>query len=154
MCKHRLFIQNVYRHMCIYVSWEATSLYWFHCHVVNQWGNSLRPENSCSRFLVRGMPGQTSTVEGHLNPGLFNPKLQPQTPDFSTMNFSIPDFSTMNFKPWGWNVWGWKVHSLKIHGWKVWDWKVPFAHGVEEFLIEKSGVEKFMVEKSGVEAWG
>jgi hypothetical protein len=68
-----------------------------------------------------------STVEGHLKPGLFNPKLQPRT--FSSQA-SNPSFNPGLFN-----------HEL-------------FNPMVQKFMVEKSGIEKFMVEKSGVERSG
>ena len=65
---------------------------------------------------------QTQTVEGHLNPGLFNPKLQPQT--FQSWTLQPRTFQSWFFEPWGWKLHGWKVRGWKVHGWKVWGWSL------------------------------
>ena len=57
------------------------------------------------------------SVKGHLNLGLFNPKLQPQT-------FQPWIFEPWTFHPHGSKNHGWKVQCCKVYGWKVLDWKV------------------------------
>ena len=79
----------------------------------------------------------TAAVEGHLNPGLFNPMSGVE------MSFNLLErwhFNPKLFKPWLYN-------------------RELFNPMVQKFMVEKSPVEKFMVEKSSVErsrveAWG
>ena len=72
--------------------------------------------------LFPDMTSYSFWVEGHLNPGLFNPKLQPHE----------------LFNPGLFN------HEFLNHG--------VDKFMVEKFMVKKSGIEEFMVEKSGVEA--
>ena len=58
--------------------------------------------------LLKGI----KTVGWHLNPGLFNPKLQPRT------------FQPQTFQPWIFEPWGWKVHGWKVWGWKARGWSL------------------------------
>ena len=81
-------------------------------------------------------------VEGHLNPGLFNPR--PFNPDFSTMNFPTPDFSTMNFSIPDFSTLDFSTPSLGLRnpGLKSSWLKSPGLKGLGLKLgVEISGVE-------------
>ena len=61
-------------------------------------------------------------VGRHLNPELFNPKIQPWT--FQPTTFQPWTFQPWNFQPWFFEPWGWKPHGWKVWGWKAWGWNV------------------------------
>ena len=65
-------------------------------------------------------PTTFKKVEGHYNPGLFNPKLQPQTstPNFSTNELFNPGFFYHEYwaEKSGVEAWGWNFQTLKIGG--------------------------------------
>ena len=66
-------------------------------------------------------------VTGHFNPGLFNPKLQPKSPDFSTIYILTMNFSTSK-----------ELYNLELF--------YPRLFTPRLFNNEKSGVEKSKVE--------
>ena len=108
--------------------------------------------------LLKGI----KTVGWHLNPGLFNPKLQPRT--FQPQTFQPLTFQPQTFQPWIFEPWGWKVHRWKVWGWKV---RVEMSFNLLErwhfnpglfnpslfnhYLFNPMVQKKLGVEKSGVE---